>query len=74
MSDTLAIMKDCGAFLEGHFLLTSGRHSGGYCQCAQLLRFPGKAAEGPFNCGGSGAQPRDHQILRPGDRRHYRVL
>ncbi|MDD3921418.1 MAG: orotate phosphoribosyltransferase, partial [Eubacteriales bacterium] len=40
----LQILKDCEAFLEGHFLLSSGRHSGGYCQCAKLLRFPDKAA------------------------------
>lgn len=40
MKDNLAIMKECGAFLEGHFLLSSGRHSGGYCQCAKLLRHP----------------------------------
>ncbi len=43
--DTIEILKDCGAFLEGHFLLSSGRHSGGYCQCAQLLRYPDRAAE-----------------------------
>lgn len=40
----LAILKESGAFLEGHFILSSGKHSGGYCQCAQLLRFPDKAA------------------------------
>ncbi len=40
MKDNLTIMKECEAFLEGHFLLSSGRHSGGYCQCAKLLRFP----------------------------------
>lgn len=43
MKDNLTIMKECGAFLEGHFLLSSGRHSGGYCQCAKLLRFPAQA-------------------------------
>ena len=43
MKDNLTIMKKCGAFLEGHFLLSSGRHSGGYCQCAKLLRFPNQA-------------------------------
>lgn len=43
--DNLAIMKECEAFLEGHFLLSSGLHSGGYCQCAKLLRFPDKAAQ-----------------------------
>lgn len=40
----LAILKDCGAVLEGHFILSSGKHSGGYCQCAKLLRWPDKAA------------------------------
>ncbi len=40
MKDNLAIMKECEAFLEGHFLLSSGRHSGGYCQCAKLLKHP----------------------------------
>lgn len=45
MADNLTIMKQCEAFLEGHFLLSSGLHSGGYCQCAKLLRFPGLAAQ-----------------------------
>ena len=40
MKDNLSIMKQCEAFLEGHFLLSSGRHSGGYCQCAKLLKHP----------------------------------
>ena len=43
-NETLAILKECEAFLEGHFLLSSGKHSGGYCQCAKLLRFPHQAA------------------------------
>jgi orotate phosphoribosyltransferase len=30
--------------LEGHFLLTSGRHSDRYFQCAKLLQYPDKAA------------------------------
>ena len=42
-NSNLEIMKQCGAFLEGHFLLSSGRHSGGYCQCAKLLRYPALA-------------------------------
>ena len=45
MADNLTIMKQCEAFLEGHFLLSSGLHSGGYCQCAKLLRFPNLAAQ-----------------------------
>ncbi|MDL2258768.1 orotate phosphoribosyltransferase [Eubacteriales bacterium OttesenSCG-928-K08] len=45
MNETLELMKQSGAFLEGHFLLSSGLHSGGYCQCAKLLRYPDKAAK-----------------------------
>jgi orotate phosphoribosyltransferase len=30
--------------LEGHFLLSSGRHSDRYFQCAKLFQYPGKAA------------------------------
>ncbi len=36
-------LKEVGALLEGHFLLSSGRHSNRYCQCAQLLKYPEKA-------------------------------
>jgi orotate phosphoribosyltransferase len=38
------MMRDSGALLEGHFLLTSGLHSANYMQCALLLRFPAYAA------------------------------
>ncbi|CDI50566.1 orotate phosphoribosyltransferase [Clostridium tetani] len=37
------ILKACSALLEGHFLLSSGRHSDKYCQCAKLLQYPDKA-------------------------------
>ena len=36
-------LKEVGALLEGHFLLSSGRHSNRYCQCAKLLQYPDKA-------------------------------
>lgn len=39
----LDILKETGALLEGHFLLSSGRHSERYCQCARLLQYPDKA-------------------------------
>lgn len=42
--DTLSILKECGALLEGHFLLSSGRHSDRYFQCARLLQYPDRAA------------------------------
>lgn len=35
----LQVLKDREAILEGHFLLTSGRHSDKYCQCAKLFRY-----------------------------------
>ena len=45
MLETLQrMMKESGAHLEGHFLLTSGKHSSDYMQCALLLRFPEYAA------------------------------
>jgi orotate phosphoribosyltransferase len=40
----LALFKHCEAFLEGHFLLTSGLHSPHYFQCARVLQHP-QAAE-----------------------------
>ena len=38
-------LKQSGALLEGHFLLSSGRHSNRYCQCAKLLEYPDRAAK-----------------------------
>lgn len=42
-SSVLDVLKECNAFLEGHFLLSSGLHSPAYVQCAQLLQYPGRA-------------------------------
>ena len=36
-------LKDSGALREGHFLLSSGRHSSAYVQCALLLEDPERA-------------------------------
>jgi orotate phosphoribosyltransferase len=36
----LEIFKKTGALLQGHFLLTSGRHSNMYFQCAKVLQYP----------------------------------
>ncbi len=38
------LLKKSGAIMEGHFLLTSGRHSGRFLQCSQLLQYPDHAA------------------------------
>lgn len=43
--EPIEVLKECEAFLEGHFLLSSGRHSGAYCQMAYLQQYPDKCAE-----------------------------
>lgn len=41
----LDILTETGALLDGHFLLSSGKHSNRYCQCAKVLMHPEKARE-----------------------------
>lgn len=36
----LEIFKQTGVLMEGHFLLTSGRHSNQYMQCAKVFQYP----------------------------------
>jgi orotate phosphoribosyltransferase len=43
--ESLKILKETNALLEGHFILSSGLHSAQYVQCAQLLSKPYKSAE-----------------------------
>ena len=38
--ESLKILKETNALLEGHFILSSGLHSDQYVQCAQLLSYP----------------------------------
>jgi orotate phosphoribosyltransferase len=40
MPDLLALFKERGAVLDGHFLLSSGLHSPRYVQCARVLMDP----------------------------------
>lgn len=35
-AEVLAMFRESGALLEGHFVLRSGRHSGHYFQCARV--------------------------------------
>jgi len=44
MSDVVSILAECRAMLTGHFLLSSGKHSPQYFQCARLLQYPDRAA------------------------------
>ncbi|EAQ29510.1 orotate phosphoribosyltransferase [Erythrobacter sp. NAP1] len=43
LDDVLAEFRNSGALLEGHFKLSSGRHSGHYLQCARVLMDPHRA-------------------------------
>lgn len=40
----LDLFRRCEGLLEGHFQLSSGLHSAGYLQCAQVLQYPEHAA------------------------------
>ena len=41
--ESLKILKETNALLEGHFILSSGLHSDKYIQCAKLLSYPEKS-------------------------------
>ena len=43
--DLLQLFREKGAYLEGHFLLSSGLHPPNYMQCAKILQYPDIAAE-----------------------------
>ena len=42
--ESLKILKETKALIDGHFILSSGLHSPTYIQCAQLLSKPEKAS------------------------------
>ncbi len=37
--EIIEMLKEAGVLLEGHFLLTSGRHSDRYMQCAKIFQY-----------------------------------
>ncbi len=45
MDKTTELLKKSDALLEGHFLLSSGKHSDRYIQCAKLIQYPEYCAE-----------------------------
>tara|TARA_B100000424_G_scaffold215579_1_gene173511 strand:- start:104 stop:685 length:582 start_codon:yes stop_codon:yes gene_type:complete len=45
LEESLRILKETDALVEGHFILSSGLHSPKYIQCAQLLSKPEKASK-----------------------------
>ena len=43
LKESLRILKETNALIEGHFILSSGLHSSKYVQCAQLMSKPSQA-------------------------------
>jgi orotate phosphoribosyltransferase len=43
LEESLKILKETNAVIEGHFVLSSGLHSAKYVQCAQLMSKPSQA-------------------------------
>jgi orotate phosphoribosyltransferase len=41
----ISLFEETGAYLRGHFRLTSGLHSGEYLQCAKVLAYPAYAEQ-----------------------------
>lgn len=44
-AQALQVFRDAGAYLDGHFLLTSGRHSNAYVEKFQVLQHPQHCAQ-----------------------------
>ena len=45
LEESLKILKETKALIEGHFILSSGLHSPKYVQCAQLMSKPSQATQ-----------------------------
>ena len=45
LKESLKILKETNALIEGHFILSSGLHSPKYVQCARLMSKPDQAAK-----------------------------
>jgi orotate phosphoribosyltransferase len=45
LKESLKILKETNALIEGHFILSSGLHSSKYIQCAQLMSKPNHAVK-----------------------------
>ena len=45
LEESLKILRETNALLEGHFILSSGLHSPKYIQCAQLMSKPESASK-----------------------------
>lgn len=59
-AEVLSALKAANAVLSGHFVLTSGRHSDTYVQCARILEDPGLTTR--LARAAVAALPRDERI------------
>ena len=59
------IFRETGALLEGHFILTSGRHSPTYFQCAKVLQYPEHLAQFTEKIAGHFEQSEIDTIISP---------
>lgn len=60
-----AYLSSSGAFLEGHFLLSSGLHSPNYVQCAQALKNPAWAEKMGGALAAAWNRPKPDLVLSP---------
>ncbi len=68
MTDAEALreyLSSCGAFLAGHFLLSSGLHSPNYVQCAQALKNPAWAGKMGAALAAGWSGPKPDLVLSP---------
>ena len=63
--DLKSYLAASGAFLEGHFLLSSGLHSPNYVQCAQALKNPAWAGRMGAALAAGWTGPKPDVILSP---------
>jgi orotate phosphoribosyltransferase len=63
--DLRAYLSASGAFLDGHFLLSSGLHSPNYVQCAQALKSPVWAGRMGAALAAGWTGPRPDLVLSP---------
>ena len=69
----LQIFRDCGAMLEGHFILSSGLRSPVFLQKAKVFQYAAqteKALQRPGRAD-QGGSARRHQSCLPCHRRHH---
>lgn len=43
--EIMSVLRECGVLLDGHFKLTSGKHSNRYMQCARLFEHPAQSKQ-----------------------------